>query len=216
MRTNLIAVILFLAGMAVSSPRADAQQRIDQLITRVEGMNNVNTNVVINKNKETGAIERIVKTVTIMSNKNLISEFQAAFDQEKNKAYQVSENSTASDRQLTYRFAAGNREISCTLKIMGGSNATVTYIDRDANESQFKFFLNGFSSLDTASLQMNMEDLGRRMEDWAKDFEPQMEQFGKQMEQWGEEFGKKMEEAGKQIESKINSEERFFRGLPAE
>ena len=201
MKTKLIAAFLFLSAMTIGIPGIHAQQQIEQTMTRVEGMNNVNTNVVINKNKETGAVERIVKTVSIMSNKNVVSDFVAAFDREKDNAYQISESSSAGSSQRTYRFRSGDRDITCSLKIFGGSNADVSYIDRDVNASPSleERFFRGLSSLDTMQLRINMQEFGRDVEAWAK------------------EFGEKVEGISGRIDTaNMSKEDRFFRGLPAE
>lgn len=203
---KLITAFLLLSGMWIAIPGAWAQQRIEQVISKAEGLNGVNTNVVMNRNTETGATERIVKTIRITDNKNLVSEFLTAFNQEKEKAYQVSESSNNGVRQRTYRFRSGERDITCTLRMETESKATVSYIDRDDNSplSREGQFFRGMSMND---FQGNMEQFGQNMADWGTEFGRNMEnwskEFAPQMEAWAKEFAPKMEELGKRIQEGV-------------
>ncbi len=189
MKTRLLTLLFLLSGTGVLS----AQQRIEQLVTRAEQASNVDTNVVINRNRESGATERTVKTVTINDNRALVSEFRTAFDRERDNAYQITENTSDGVSNRRLRFRSGEREISCTLRIESDSKATVSYTDRDANVPAIQFFFNGRSvgtmSVDTVVLRRRLEEL-----------KPQLEELSRNMEYLGTEYGPRLEELGRRIE----------------
>ncbi len=203
MKTRFFALLFLLCGTGALS----AQQRIEQLVVRAENDPNVDTSVVINRNRESGETQRTVKTVTIRDNRALVSEFRTAFDRDRDDAYQITESTENGVVSKRYRFRSDGREIFCTLRLDSDSKAKVTYTDRDADVPSIQFYLHGAgSSLDTAALRLKMEEFGQNMENWRLEYGPQLEDLSRRMEIWGKEFGRKMEEAAKQVEIRVNGE----------
>jgi len=200
---TLLALILTLG----ISPQLFSQTNLNNLLKQCETKNTVDMNVVMDRNRETGEISRIVRNVTINNDKRLVDDFLAAFSRDKDKADKIIEN-IRGGRTIPsmYQFSDGEKRISYTFSLSDDSNATVTYIERTGGGSSFS----NIFSFNSEEFKQSMEKFGRDMEAWSAEYAPKIEA-------WAKEFGEKMGGVEiDQIRVKMNDEERYFRGLPPE
>ncbi len=162
MKTQLFSLIFLLSGAGGLC----GQQRIEALIDRAEQAPNVDMNVVINRNRKSGAVERTVKTVTIRDNRKLVVDFASAFEQERANAYLISENTNNGRQYKHYRFHSDDREITSTFQIENDSKATVGYTNRNADVPPTQFLLDEMAS---ARLDALREELEKKMEEARRD-----------------------------------------------
>lgn len=187
MKTKWTTKLLALAFALAIGPQLFSQTNLNNLLKQCETKTTVDMNVVMDRNRETGEISRIVKNVTINNDKRLVDDFLSAFSRDKDKADKIIEN-IRGGRTIPslYQFRDGEKRISYSFSLTDDSNANVTYIERTGSGNSFS---------DIFSFNINSEE-----------FKQSMESFGRNMEAWGAEFGPKMEEWAKQIEISVNGE----------
>ena len=214
--TALIACMLIL-GIA---PQLGAQTHLNNLMKQCETKSTVDINVVMNRNKETGEINKVVKSVTINNDKRLVDDFLNAFGRDKEKATKIIENiKSGKTIPSLYQFTDGEKRVSYSFSLSDEANASVTYIER-IGDSGFLLDIFG-SNFDSVEFESQMEVFGKNMEAWGEEFGRKMEawsaEYAPKMEAWAKEFAQKAENLAKEIDTtKMDKEERFFRGLPAE
>lgn len=103
------------------------QAKIDNLLKECEIMDSkdMEISVVQTKNKETKKLESRVVNINIYNNKELVSRFIKAFNEERDNAYQVIDNKEADMVNLFYTFHIDGRDVSYYLTVEGKSSATV-------------------------------------------------------------------------------------------
>lgn len=109
---QLIAVlVLFIAGGF--SMDLSAQETLKALVVKCENMENVNVNIVRNKDKETKKVSRVITSISFSNNDALVKEILAAFNRDKDVADQEIENrSNGRVNNLFYRFGSTSYSFS--------------------------------------------------------------------------------------------------------
>jgi hypothetical protein len=102
-RSLIAAAILLITG----SLTADlfAQETLKALVKKCENMDNIDINIVRDRNKETREIQRVITSISFSGNQALANDFIAAFDKDKGTADQEIENkSNGKITNIFYRF----------------------------------------------------------------------------------------------------------------
>lgn len=125
--------ILAMAALLIGSitMNLQAQENLNALFKKCESMDNVNMNVIYDKDRETKKAEKIIKTIGFKNNPQLVNEFLAAFNKDKEAAYKViEEKKNGKVMPSFYRFAKGKGDVSFTFSISGENEVSVTMIER--------------------------------------------------------------------------------------
>lgn len=130
MKTKYLLVIALIMAAGCFSTTVSAQSNLNALMKKCETMNDVNMDVVQQRNPKTKKISQIIKTVMIKNNKTLVDDFLKAFQTDKNDATQAIE-SKRNGRMMPsfYQFTTGGVDISYSITVKDdGNSATVSYI----------------------------------------------------------------------------------------
>ena len=92
MKRKLTTAALVLAFALGIAPQLGAQTHLNNLLKSCETKTSVDMNVVMNRDRESGEITKIVKNVTINNDKRLVDDFLAAFARDKEQADKIIEN----------------------------------------------------------------------------------------------------------------------------
>lgn len=127
-KTILAMAALLIGSIAMN---LQAQENLNALFKKCESMDNVNMNVIYDKDRETKKAEKIIKTIGFKNNPQLVNEFLAAFNKDKEAAYKViEEKKNGKVMPSFYRFAKGKGDVSFTFSISGENEVSVTMIER--------------------------------------------------------------------------------------
>lgn len=130
MKTKYVLVVALIVAACCFSTTASAQTNLNALMKKCETMNDVNMDVVQQRNPKTKKISQIIKTVMIKNNKALIDDFLKAFQADKNDAIQAIE-SKRNGRIMPsyYQFNVGGVDVSYSLTVKDdGNSGTVSFI----------------------------------------------------------------------------------------
>ncbi len=83
----LLVAMLFIIGSLTNE--SAAQNTLRALMKKCETIDNIDVNVVRQKNKETLKVTQIITTVQIPASDKMVDEFIAAFEKDEPSAYQV-------------------------------------------------------------------------------------------------------------------------------
>lgn len=198
MKMRFFAAFLCLMGTGMLSTTLSGQQRIYQVLTKAEQMNDVDVSVIQAKNESTGELMRVVKNVSIPNNPGLVSEFLAAFDGERENASQVYETINDVSSYRKYYFRSSDREITYTLRQERDLTASVIYTDQKNMFPAFNVsipligaMMPDLNSLDTAALREGLGELTLNTGTLMEGFVPM---FGKLMEEYIKAMGPLLEE----------------------
>lgn len=121
-KSFIVVAIILVAGSF--SSEVFAQEALKALVKKCENMENVNINVVRNKNKETREMERVITNINFDGNQALVNEFIAAFEKDRGMADQEIENkSNGKITNMFYKF--GNVSYSFSQNDEGGASVSV-------------------------------------------------------------------------------------------
>lgn len=127
-KKTILAMAVLLIGSITMS--LQAQESLNALFKKCESMDNVNINVIYDKNRETKKTEKIIKTIGFKNNPQLVNEFLAAFNKDKEAAYQVIEEKKKGKIMPSfYRFAKGKGDVSFTFSMSDENEVSVTMIE---------------------------------------------------------------------------------------
>ncbi|MDH6306505.1 putative membrane-anchored protein [Parabacteroides sp. PF5-5] len=131
MKTKRLIVVAILLIAGSLSTELFAQDAIKALVQKCENMENVNVNIVRNRNKETRKVERTITSISFSNNEALVNEFIAAFNKDKEMTDQEIENrSNGKVNNIFYRF--GNTSYSFTQGEEG--SGSISIIERSDNK----------------------------------------------------------------------------------
>ena len=85
---NVLAIAILLIIVGINSDLM-AQTALRALVKKCESAENVEMNIVRQKDKETLNVQRSIISIKITSNKALVDEFIAAFEKDEPSAYEV-------------------------------------------------------------------------------------------------------------------------------
>jgi hypothetical protein len=147
MKAKNLIVTGFILIAGCLSMSVSAQENIIALIEKCRTMENMEVNVVCNKNKETKKIEKEVVTVLFKNNEALVKEFIAAFYKDKDAAFQEIENFKNGLKDFFYRYDkvscsfSQNEKGSASISIIQDDNFNKISIDADAIKIDVNSFL---------------------------------------------------------------------------
>jgi len=138
-----IALFLFISSFITC---LSAQENIKALIKRCENISSVDMSYIINKDPETKKIQNNITTITIKNDANLVKDFIAAFEKDKDNAYSVSGSvKNGVSIPSNYKFSNGkDNYISCTMAISeDNTSASISYRESPNKPNNISVFLNG-------------------------------------------------------------------------
>ncbi|MDR2919154.1 MAG: DUF5024 domain-containing protein [Tannerella sp.] len=107
MKTSQLIVVLVLLVAGCFSMDLSAQETLKALVKKCENMENVNVNIVRNKDKTTRKVSKVITSISFSNNEVLVKEILAAFNKDKDMADQEIENrSNGRVNNLFYRFGS--------------------------------------------------------------------------------------------------------------
>lgn len=133
MKTKGVILAIILSLSMTSIDKLDAQENLNALMKKCENLQNVDIEVLFEKDPKTKKPTRNMTTVTfaVKENPKLQDEFLEAFQKDRNAAYKVIEGKKNGKILPTfYRFAAGTTDITYTSKIEKNGCFSVTRIER--------------------------------------------------------------------------------------
>lgn len=131
MKTKFLLATLLFAVFSMITVNANAQQKLTEVTKKLETMDNVDVNIVQQRDKQTRKIGKVIKNYTV-NTKALVDEILNAFAQDKKDALTMIDNKQAG-RVIPsfYKFEEGGKEISYSLSVFNdGQGATLTVIDK--------------------------------------------------------------------------------------
>ena len=196
MKKVFIVIALFMCTSLISS----AQENIKAVIKKCEKASSVEMSYIINKDPETRKIQNSVTTIRIKDDPNLVKEFIAAFEKDKDNAYSVSGSiKNGVSIPSSYRFSDGkDNYISCTISISkDNTGASVSYRESPNKPSNISIFMNGggepfsFSlSRFGSSISEQFPEAEKFLEEARKDIEERAKRFNEKKDQIDFEFNK--------------------------
>jgi len=138
-----IALLLFISSFIIC---LSAQENIKALIKRCENISSVDMSYIINKDPETKKVQNNITTITIKNDANLVKDFIAAFEKDKDNAYSVSGSvKNGVSIPSNYKFSNGkDNYISCTMAVSDDNTcASISYRESPNKPSTVSVFLNG-------------------------------------------------------------------------
>ncbi|MDR0748215.1 MAG: DUF5024 domain-containing protein [Tannerellaceae bacterium] len=127
-RHLIAAAILLITGSL--SANLPAQETLKALVKKCESMDNVNTSVVRNRNKQTKKLEKEIISLNFSNNQALVNEFIAAFEKDKLMADKEIEGKNNGKKTLFYRFG----DTSYSFSQLNEGSASVSVIQKDEYE----------------------------------------------------------------------------------
>jgi hypothetical protein len=127
-RHLIAAAILLITGSL--SADLSAQETLKALVKKCESMDNVNTSVVRNRNKQTKKLEKEIISLNFSNNQALVNEFIAAFEKDKLMADKEIEGTNNGRKTLFYRFG----DTSYSFSQLNEGSASVSVIQKDEYE----------------------------------------------------------------------------------
>lgn len=92
MKTKHVFIVALLLLIGNFSFELMAQETLKALFKKCETLDNVDMNIVRQRNPETKAVSQVITSVTIKDNPTLVKEFEEAFRKDEPNATQVIEN----------------------------------------------------------------------------------------------------------------------------
>ena len=127
-KRTVVMVAVILAGFF--STHALAQQNLDALMKKCESMDNVDMDVVQQRNPSTKKITQVIKNINIKNNKALVDDFLKAFQADRENAIQAIDSKK--DGKMVpsyYQFQIGKKNVSYSITVnKEGVNASVAMI----------------------------------------------------------------------------------------
>ena len=157
MRKVITITLLLFAGSFIIC--LSAQENIKALVKKCENMSSVDMSYIINKDPETKKVQNSITTITIKNDQNLIKDFIAAFEKDKDNAYSISGSvKNGVSLPANYKFFVGKDSyISCTMSISDDkASASVSYRESPSRPNNVSVFLNG-ELFDGATWDMKQE-----------------------------------------------------------
>lgn len=128
----IVVAILLIAGSF--STEVFAQETLKALVKKCETMENVNINVVRNRDKETRKMKRMIVNISFNNNPALLKEFIDAFEKDKEMADQeISNSANGKITNMFYRF--GN--VSYSFSQNEGGGGSISVIEKEEEENYF-------------------------------------------------------------------------------
>ena len=153
MKKVVVFAVLFFAGGLFAN--LIAQENIKAVMKKCERSNSVEMTYIINKDPETKKFQSSITTIKIKDDPNLIREFVAAFEKDKDNAYSVSGSiKNGVSTPASYKFSNGkDNYISCTISITDdNTGASVFYRESPNKPGNMSIFL------EAESLLLNLSD----------------------------------------------------------
>lgn len=119
MKTKRIILATALLFSVAGIGKIKAQESINALMQRCETIDNVNVEVLYEKNPKTKKAEKNIVTITFFEKDNpkLLEDFLAAFKKDREAAYKVIENKKNGKVMPSYyRYVSGTTDITYTLE----------------------------------------------------------------------------------------------------
>lgn len=124
----IVAGAILLAGSFTMG--LQAQEHLNALAKKCESMDKVDMDIIYYKNKETKKIERIVRSFEF-TDTQLLNEFLAAFEKDKETAYKVMEaKKNGKIMPSLYRFSTGTTDRVYSLDISKTGKTSISVIER--------------------------------------------------------------------------------------
>lgn len=121
MKTKHVILLTALLFSIASIGKIKAQENLNSLMQKCETMDNVNVEVLYNKNPKTKKAEKNITTVTFTEKDNpkLLEDFLAAFKKDREAAYKIIEDKKNGKVSPSfYRFSSGTTDITYTLEYL--------------------------------------------------------------------------------------------------
>ncbi len=134
-------IVLSLLLSAVYCPGIFSQDNLKALFLKCESYESVDVNVVEKRDKETKKVTSMIRSIKIHDNKKLVDEFLKAFKKDRSEAYSIVENKRGKIIVPTvYKFYKDGITTSVNCIIGDEANATITFIQKEGEESSFIYF----------------------------------------------------------------------------
>ena len=109
---------------------ASAQDTLNALMNKCESMDDVNMDVIQQRNPSTKKLTQVIKSVSIKNNKALIDDFLKAFEADKNEAIQAIYSKKNGKMVPSYfQFKTGSKNVSYSFSMKNnGADASIDMI----------------------------------------------------------------------------------------
>lgn len=129
MKTKKIILAAFLLVAGAASTEVFAQEHLEALVKKCEKLDNVQMQVIYNRDPNTKKLEKTIKSINFQDEK-LLNEFLDAFEKDKEKAYKMAEQKVNGRMQPSfYRFSDGKREVGYFWSVSGAHNVSLSVIE---------------------------------------------------------------------------------------
>ena len=156
MKTNrfIITVVLIITGSFFVN--VTAQEALRAIMKKCENMENLNVNVVRNKDKETKKVTRVMINISFEKNETLKKEILSAFEKDSEMADYEMKNKRNGNTDLNYRFGL----ISFSYNENRDGRVIFSSHEKSSDSKDGAFFNNKFNiDSDHFELQMAKADL---------------------------------------------------------
>jgi Domain of unknown function (DUF5024) len=129
MKTKKIILAAFLLVAGAASTEVFAQEHLEALVKKCEKLDNVQMQVIYNRDPNTKKLEKTIKSINFQDEK-LLNEFLDAFEKDKEKAYKMAEQKVNGRMQPSfYRFSDGKKDIGYYWNVSAAHNVSLSVIE---------------------------------------------------------------------------------------
>lgn len=123
----ILSALLLVAGAA--STNVFAQEHLEAIVKKCEKLDNVQIQVIYNRDQNTKKLEKTIKSISFQDEK-LLNEFLDAFEKDKEKAYKMAEQKINGKMQPSfYRFSDGKRDVGYYWNVSGANHVSLSVIE---------------------------------------------------------------------------------------
>lgn len=124
----LAVAALLLVGSVLTG--VQAQEHLKALVKKCESLDKVDMDVIYDKNRETKKTEKVIKSLSF-TDAQLMNEFLAAFEKDKEAAYKVIETKKKGKIQPSYYcFFSGTTDTAYSFDVRDSGKVSVSVIEK--------------------------------------------------------------------------------------
>ena len=130
MKTKKTVVMILVLMAGFFSTQVLAQENIDALMKKCESMDNVDMDVVQQRDPSTKKLAQVIRNVNIKNNKALVDDFLKAFLADRENAIQAIDSKKGGKMIPSYyQFQIGKKNVAYSISISNeGANASIAMI----------------------------------------------------------------------------------------
>jgi len=187
MKRVLITITLLIGTILMSN----AQESIKAVIKKCEKISSVEMSYIINKDPQTKKVQNSVTTLKITDDPNLVKEFIAAFEKEKDNAYSISgsiKNGVSTPSSYKFLDRKGNY-ISCTISISeDNASASVSYRESPNKPGNISLFTSGRGVISSYGIDSIISTRGMNTDEWIEEVRKILEERKKEINEMREQL----------------------------